>query len=147
MLFNKAVLIDIISTPDKNNQIYTIKIIETIAIVSIVISEKIDKISFMKTDLEGTEVLVLNGAIETLKQMRIDTMITEFHSHGDYIILSNYEEDFLYGPLVLLRAFSSELTRFSNLFSILLLLYSLSSIFAIALPFSITSPVLVFPIL
>ena len=86
MLFNKAVLIDIISTPDKNNQIYTNKIIETI--VSIVISEKIDKISFMKIDLEGAEVLVLNGAIETLKQMRIDTMITEFHSHGDYIILS-----------------------------------------------------------
>ena len=89
MLFNKAFLIDIISTPDKNNQIYTNKIIETIAIVSIVISEKIDKISFMKIDLEGAEVLVLNGAIETLKQMRIDTMITEFHSHGDYIILSN----------------------------------------------------------
>ena len=43
----------------------------------------------MKIDLEGGEVLVLNGAIETLKQMRIDTMITEFHSHGNYIILSN----------------------------------------------------------
>jgi FkbM family methyltransferase len=85
----KEFLIDIISIPDKNIHIYTNKIIETVAIGSIVISEKIDKISFMKIDLEGAEVLVLNGAIETLKQMRIDTMITEFHSHGDYIRLSN----------------------------------------------------------
>jgi hypothetical protein len=43
----------------------------------------------MKINLEGAELLVLNGAIETLKQMRIDTMITECQSHGDYIILSN----------------------------------------------------------
>ena len=85
----KEFLIDIISIPDSNIQFYTNKIIETVAIGSIVISEKIDKISFMKIDLEGAEVLVLNGAIETLMQMRIDTMITEFHSHGDYIILSN----------------------------------------------------------
>src|SRR5918994_21840 len=39
-----------------------------------------------------------------------------------------YEEDFLYGPRVLFRAFSLEFTRSSNLFSILLFLYSIPSI-------------------
>ncbi len=39
----------------------------------------------MKIDLEGAELWVLNIAIETLKQGRIETMIIEFHSHGNYI--------------------------------------------------------------
>jgi hypothetical protein len=39
----------------------------------------------MKIDVEGAELLVLNSAIETLKQGRIEIMIIEFHSHGNYI--------------------------------------------------------------
>ena len=62
----KEFLIDI-DTRDKDNQIYTNEIVETITIDNIVISENIDKISLMKIDVEGAEVLLLNGAIETLK--------------------------------------------------------------------------------
>ena len=39
----------------------------------------------MKIDVDGAELLVENSAIETLKQGRIETMIIEFHSHGNYI--------------------------------------------------------------
>jgi len=39
----------------------------------------------MKIDVEAAELLVLNSAIETLKQGRIETMIIEFHSRGNYI--------------------------------------------------------------
>jgi FkbM family methyltransferase len=91
----KEFLIDI-DTSDKDNQIYTNEIVETITIDNIVISENIDKISLMKIDVEGAEVLVLNGAIETLKQKRIETLIIEFHSRGNYIHIINLLEKFGY---------------------------------------------------
>lgn len=43
------------------------------------------KFSLMKIDVEAAELWVLNSAVETLKQRRIETMIIEFHSHGNYI--------------------------------------------------------------
>ena len=74
-----------IYTSDKNNQINTNEIVETATIDSNETSENIERISLMKIDVEGAELLVLNSAIETLKQGRIETMIIEFHSHGNYI--------------------------------------------------------------
>jgi FkbM family methyltransferase len=91
----KEFLIDI-DTTDKDNQIYTNEIVETITIDNIVISENIDKISLMKIDVEGAEVLVLNGAIETLKQKRIETLIIEFHSRGNYIYIIKLLEELGY---------------------------------------------------
>lgn len=91
----KEFLIDI-DTTDKDNQIYTNEIVETITIDNIVISENIDKISLMKIDVEGAEVLVLNGAIETLKQKRIETLIVEFHSLGNYIYIIKLLEELGY---------------------------------------------------
>ena len=42
------------------------------------------KIWLIKIDVEGAEVLTLNGAIQTLKQRKIKTMIIEFHSRENH---------------------------------------------------------------
>jgi FkbM family methyltransferase len=52
---------------DKDNQIYTNEIVKIITIDNIVTSENIDDILLMKIDVEGAEVLVLNGAIQNSK--------------------------------------------------------------------------------
>jgi hypothetical protein len=50
----------------------------------------------MKIDVEGAELLVLNSAIETLKQVRIETMIIEFHSHGNHIHIIKLLKELIY---------------------------------------------------
>ena len=53
-----------IYTSDKNNQINANEIVETATIDSNETSENIERISLMKIDVEGAELLVLNSAIE-----------------------------------------------------------------------------------
>jgi hypothetical protein len=48
------------------------------------LTHNITKISLIKIDVEGAEVLTIRGAIQTLKQKRIKTMIIEFHSRENY---------------------------------------------------------------
>ena len=80
----KEFLVDL-PTYDKNNAaLFSNEIVQTTTIDSIVKSENITKISLIKIDVEGAEVLTLRGAIQTLKQRKIKTMIIEFHSRDNY---------------------------------------------------------------
>ena len=80
----KEFLVDL-PTYDKNdNALFGNEIVQTTTIDSIVNSENITKISLIKIDVEGAEVLTLKGAIQTLKQRKIKTMIIEFHSRENY---------------------------------------------------------------
>src|SRR5919202_1072415 len=80
----KEFLVDL-PTYDKNNAaLFSNEIVQTTTIDSIVKSENITKISLIKIDVEGAEVLTLRGAIQTLKQRKIKTTIIEFHSRDNY---------------------------------------------------------------
>jgi hypothetical protein len=80
----KEFLVDL-PTYNKNNKLlFNNEIVETTTIDSIVSSENITKISLIKIDVEGAELLTLKGAIQTLKQKRIKTMIIEFHCRENY---------------------------------------------------------------
>jgi FkbM family methyltransferase len=80
----KEFLVDLPTYDKNNNALFSNEIVETTTIDSIVNSENITKISLIKIDVEGAEVLTLKGAIQTLKQRKIKTMIIEFHSRENY---------------------------------------------------------------
>ncbi|MBV9669157.1 MAG: FkbM family methyltransferase [Nitrososphaeraceae archaeon] len=80
----KEFLLDLPTYDKKNNALFCTEIVETTTIDSIVKSENIMKIWLIKIDVEGAEVLTLNGAIQTLKQRKIKTMIIEFHSRENH---------------------------------------------------------------
>jgi FkbM family methyltransferase len=80
----KEFLIDLPIYDKNNNALFSNEIVQTTTIDSIVSSENITKISLIKIDVEGAEVLTLRGAIQTLKQRKIKTMIIEFHSRENY---------------------------------------------------------------
>jgi FkbM family methyltransferase len=84
----KEFLVDLPTYDKNNNALFSNDFVQTTTIDSIVSSENITKISLIKIDVEGAEVLTLKGAIQTLKQRKITNMIIEFHSreNHDYII-------------------------------------------------------------
>jgi FkbM family methyltransferase len=86
---SKEFLVDLPTYDKNNNPLFGNEIVETTTIDSIVNSENITKISLIKIDVEGAEVLTLKGAIQTLKQKRIKTMILEFHSRENYNYIIN----------------------------------------------------------
>ena len=80
----KEFLVDLPTYDKNNNALFNNEIVETTTIDSIVNSENITKISLIKIDVEGAEVLTLKGGIQALKQKKIKTMIIEFHSRENY---------------------------------------------------------------
>jgi FkbM family methyltransferase len=80
----KEFLVNLPTYDKNNNALFSNEIVQTTTIDSIVNSKNITKISLIKIDVEGAEVLTLKGAIQTLKQRKIKTMIIEFHSRENY---------------------------------------------------------------
>ena len=64
---------------------------ETITIDTLLEREKIDSVLLLKMDIEGGEVLALNGAKSTLNQKKISNMMIEYHSNSN----RNYIEKLL----------------------------------------------------
>ena len=58
--------------------------VRTITIDKLVETENINEISLIKIDVEGVEGLVLKGAIDTLNNRKVKTMIIEYHSIENY---------------------------------------------------------------
>ena len=54
--------------------------VETITIDSLFEKEKLDEITILKMDIEGAEVMALNGATSCLDQKKIKNMIIEYHT-------------------------------------------------------------------
>ena len=80
----KEFLVNLPTYDKNNNALFSNEIVQTTTIDSIVNSENITKISLIKIDVEGAEVLTLKGAIQTLRRKKIKTMIIEFHSRENY---------------------------------------------------------------
>jgi FkbM family methyltransferase len=82
----------------ETNRSYFKETIKTVKLDDFIAQQKIDKISFIKCDVEGAELLVFRGAVETLKRFK-PTIFTEID--GSYTRRMNYEPaelvDFLIG--------------------------------------------------
>lgn len=59
-------------------------IVKTITIDKLVETTNINEISLMKIDVEGAEVLVLKGAMDTLNKRKVKNMLIEYHSSENY---------------------------------------------------------------
>ena len=60
------------------------KIVRTVTIDSLVETHNIDEISLLKIDVEGSEVSVLKGAVNTLYKKKVRNMLIEYHSFENY---------------------------------------------------------------
>ena len=60
------------------------EIVRTVTIDNLAETTNINEISFLKIDVEGAEVLVLKGAINTLTEKKVRNIIIEYHSFENY---------------------------------------------------------------
>ena len=56
----------------------------TVTIDNLAETTSLNEISLLKIDVEGAEVLVLKGAINTLNEKKVRNMIIEYHSFENY---------------------------------------------------------------
>lgn len=76
-------------TPDKEKYQYQ-GTCETLSIDDFVAQNKIDKIDFIKMDIEGAELDALKGAENTLKKFRPKLAISLYHSIDDFTSIPKY---------------------------------------------------------
>ncbi len=62
----------------------------TISIDDFVKNNLIEKVDFIKMDIEGAELLALEGAIETIKKFKPKLAITIYHSIEDFVNIPNW---------------------------------------------------------
>jgi FkbM family methyltransferase len=62
----------------------------TISIDDFVKNNNIEKVDFIKMDIEGAEPLALKGAIETIKKFRPKLAIATYHSMNDFVNIPNW---------------------------------------------------------
>lgn len=63
---------------------------KTVSIDDFVSNHQIDKINFIKMDIEGAEPIALEGAMETIKKFRPKLAIAIYHSIHDLATISNW---------------------------------------------------------
>ena len=82
---SKEFLTDISSKiiTNKNDELNK-EVVRTVTIDSLTETKNMKEISLLKIDVEGAEVLVLKGAINTLNAKKVKNMIIEYHSHENY---------------------------------------------------------------
>ncbi|MFG6687619.1 FkbM family methyltransferase [Mariniflexile sp. HNIBRBA6329] len=62
----------------------------TISIDDFVKSHRLEKVDFIKMDIEGAEPLALEGAIETIKRFKPKLAIAIYHSMSDFVTIPNW---------------------------------------------------------
>ena len=62
----------------------------TISIDDFVKNNNIEKVDFIKMDIEGAEPLALKGAIETIKRFRPKLAIANYHGMSDFVNIPNW---------------------------------------------------------
>ncbi|MEO7311358.1 MAG: FkbM family methyltransferase [Chitinophagaceae bacterium] len=62
----------------------------TVSIDDLVREKGIDKVDFIKMDIEGAEPMALQGAIETIKKFRPQLAIAIYHSIDDFVNIPNW---------------------------------------------------------
>lgn len=79
--------------------------VECVALDSFVIKDNIERIDFIKLDVEGTELDVLNGATETIKKYKPKMAVSVYHKPDDIISIPLFLRDFLPEAKFYLRHF------------------------------------------
>lgn len=64
--------------------------VKTLSVDDFIERNKIDKVDFIKMDIEGTEPLALEGAIHTIKKHRPKLAIANYHGLGDFTNIPNW---------------------------------------------------------
>lgn len=63
---------------------------KTLSIDDFVSAKNIEKVDYIKMDIEGAESFALNGAIETIKKFRPKLAIAIYHSMEDFVNIPNW---------------------------------------------------------
>jgi FkbM family methyltransferase len=94
----KEFLTNLSSTILTNQDELNKRVVRTITIDNLVETIGVNEISLLKIDVEGAEVLALNGAIKTLTHKKIKNIVIEYHSleNYNYIIKLLEEEELGY---------------------------------------------------
>jgi len=71
------------------------KIIDGITLDSFIEKEKLNKVDFIKLDVEGAELEVLKGAMETIKRFRPKMAISVYHKPDDIITILKFISEIL----------------------------------------------------
>jgi FkbM family methyltransferase len=79
---------------------------ETVAIDDMVINEKLDRVDFIKMDIEGAELASLRGAENTIRQFRPKLAISVYHKFNDVWEISQYIDSLGLGYRFVLRHFT-----------------------------------------
>ncbi len=66
---------------------YTPEQVQTITLDTLVSEMRLDRISLLKIDIEGAELLAMQGAMQSLKSKTIKNLIVEYHSLENYRLL------------------------------------------------------------
>jgi FkbM family methyltransferase len=64
--------------------------VETSSIDSLVASGRIDRVDFIKLDIEGSELAALEGAAETLRTFRPRLAVAAYHREDDLLMLPGF---------------------------------------------------------
>jgi FkbM family methyltransferase len=64
--------------------------VNTISIDDFVHQRKLDKVDFIKMDIEGAELMALKGALETIKRFKPKLAISIYHSLDDFVDIPNW---------------------------------------------------------
>ena len=67
--------------------------VETVTIDALVASGAIERVDFIKLDIEGSELPALRGAAETLRRFRPRLAISAYHKHDDLITIPALLDD------------------------------------------------------
>jgi FkbM family methyltransferase len=67
--------------------------VKTISIDDFVKNNQIEKVDFIKMDIEGAEQMALNGAIKTIKKFKPKLAIAIYHSMDDFSRIPNWIND------------------------------------------------------
>lgn len=98
-LFNGNTKCNLIATPDSGSFLYVLKDevdtnsiteIDAVTLDGYMKSEKIPKVDFIKSDIEGCEIEMLEGAETTIKQFKPKLAIAIYHSISDLIDIPLY---------------------------------------------------------
>ena len=90
----KEFLTNLSSTILTNQDELNKRVVRTITIDNLVETIGVNEISLLKIDVEGAEVLALNGAIKTLTHKKIKNIVIEYHSLENYnYIIKLFEEE------------------------------------------------------
>ncbi|HMC01204.1 MAG TPA: FkbM family methyltransferase, partial [Flavobacteriaceae bacterium] len=92
----------------KRDQIYTHKI-KTLSLLDFIIQEKIDKVDFIKMDVEGAEFQILPNIASALKRLKYPTLYISFHYY--FLIEHLYYQ---YVPFVFLNKICLKLEKMTG---------------------------------